>query len=206
MSISKHRMEALVDGVFAIAMTILVLEVKVPDLADPSSGSELLQALRHQLYVIVAYFISFGMLGMFWVWHHRQAHKVREIDGVMVMCSLVFLSLICFFPFAAALFGRYMMNGNLVALLIYLPLVGLILMIQALYFYLAVRRGLILAEVPQSEIASAHKHNLLSCSAFVLSCVPPALTAGIGAGIACVLAAALLFWGARKAPAMRAVH
>ena len=196
-NIHKHRMEALIDGVFAIAMTILVLEVKVPDLADPSSSAELLHALQHHLYVIVAYFLSFAMLGLFWTWHHRLAHKVAEIDGALVMCSLAFLSLVCFFPFAAALFGRFMFHGNLVPLLIYLPVVGLILLSQALYFYLAIKRGLILPSVPRAEVQSAHRRNVVSCAVFSLACIPAALILGWVAVGACVVCAGLLLWAAR---------
>ena len=201
-SIHKHRMEALIDGVFAIAMTILVLEVKVPELVDPSSGIELIHALQHHLSVIVAYFLSFAMLGLFWIWHHRLAHKVAEIDGALVFCSLAFLSLVCFFPFAAALFGRYMFKGNLVPLLIYLPVVGLILLSQALYFWLAIKRGLISPSVPLQEVQSAHRRNVNSCAIFALFCIPAALILGIAAVGACLLcAAALFFWASRKATA-----
>ena len=115
-SVHKHHLEALIDGVFAIAMTILVLEVKVPDLANPSSASELMHSLQHHLYVIVAYFISFAMLGLFWMWHHRLSNKIREINAPLTLCSLAFLSLVCFFPFAAALFGRYIAYGNVFVL------------------------------------------------------------------------------------------
>lgn len=79
--ISKHRMEALVDGVFAIAMTLIVLEVRVPDLENPGESSALLIALGRYGPVLLAYFLSFGLLGLLWVWHHRLSSKAREIDG-----------------------------------------------------------------------------------------------------------------------------
>jgi uncharacterized membrane protein len=125
-NVTKHRMEALIDGVFAVALTILVLEIKVPELADPRSGSELMHALGHHLSTIVAYFLSFAMLGLFWVWHHQLSHKVREIDGAMMSCSLAFLALVSFYPFAAALFSRYIFSGNVSVLLVFLPTIGLI--------------------------------------------------------------------------------
>jgi len=106
----RARIETLVDGVFAIAMTILVLEVKVPDLADHRSAEELAVALWHHGYVIAAYFFSFAMLAIFWVWHHRLAEKVREFDLPLLACIIVLLALVCFFPFAAALLGRYPAN------------------------------------------------------------------------------------------------
>lgn len=196
--IHKHRMEALVDGVFAIAMTILVLEVKVPELGAPSDGVALLHALQHHLYVVVAYFLSFAMLGLFWVWHHRLACKVRDVDGALMLCTLAFLSLICFFPFAAALFGRYVAHTPVVVL-VYLPVVGLILLSQALYFSLAIRRSLILPDVPASEVRDAHRRNLWACAIFCFASTPAALMLGLSAAGAAVLAGALLGWRAWRA-------
>ncbi|MFZ6760059.1 TMEM175 family protein [Undibacterium sp. Ji50W] len=196
--IHKHRMEALIDGVFAIAMTILVLEVKVPELENPRDGAALLHALQHHLYIIIAYFISFAMLGLFWVWHHRLASKVKEIDGALMLCSLGFLSLICFFPFAAALFGRYMFYTP-AALLVYLPVVGLILLSQALYFFVAIKRKLIHEDVSAEAVRSAHKHNLYACGIFCLTAIPSALIAGISVAAGCAVAASLLIWRAIKA-------
>lgn len=64
---SKARMETLVDGVFAIAMTLPIVEVKVPELVNPKSAAELLGSLHHALPTAIAYFLSFFMLGLFWV-------------------------------------------------------------------------------------------------------------------------------------------
>jgi uncharacterized membrane protein len=196
--IHKHRMEALVDGVFAIAMTILVLEVKVPEMANPSDGAALLHALGHHLYVIVAYFLSFAMLGLFWVWHHRLARMVRDIDGVLMTCTLAFLSLICFFPFAAALFGRYVAFTPVVVL-VYLPVVGLILLSQALYFGLAKQRGLLLPDFPAQEVRSAHRYNLLACAVFTLAAAPAALMLGVTAVVTTASLGLLIAWFAWRA-------
>jgi uncharacterized membrane protein len=198
-NVTKHRMEALIDGVFAVALTILVLEIKVPELADPRSGSELMHALGHHLSTIVAYFLSFAMLGLFWVWHHQLSHKVREIDGAMMSCSLAFLALVSFYPFAAALFSRYIFSGNVYVLLVFLPTIGLILLTQTLYFTLAMRRGLVQAGVTQQEMLRAHRSNLYGNAFFMLSAIPAALLLGVGAAIACVVAAALFFWAIFRA-------
>ena len=56
------------DGIFAIAMTILVLELKVPELQNPRSSTELWTALNHAWPTLAAYLFSFLMLGVFWVW------------------------------------------------------------------------------------------------------------------------------------------
>ncbi len=174
MSTSYHlhraRIETLVDGIFAIAMTILVLELKVPDLTDRRSVDELMTALGQHAPVIAAYFFSFGILAAFWLWHHRLAEKIRATDRYLLTCIVGFLSLVCFFPFAAALLGRYPTNVG--ALMIYLSVTGLIVFIQTMYFKLAVVRGLLLESVSQQTVLETHTSNLRSCAIFSLGSVP----------------------------------
>lgn len=193
----RARVETLVDGVFAIALTILVLEVKVPDLVDRRSAEELVVALWHHGYVIAAYFFSFAMLAMFWVWHHRLAEKVREIDLPLLVCIVVFLALVCFFPFAAALLGRYPMN--LAALLVYVPLTGMIIFVQTIFLALAIRRNLIAESVSPEAVILAHKRNLKGCAIFLMASVPTLLRldefVALGGGVI----GALIFWRARRA-------
>ena len=192
----RARIETLVDGVFAIAMTILVLEVKVPDLVDRRSASELVEALLHHGYVIAAYFFSFAMLAIFWVWHHRLAEKVREIDLPLLVCIVVFLSLVCFFPFAAALLGRY--PANLAALLVYVPLTGLIIFIQTIFFALAIRRNLIAESVSAEATLLAHKRNLKGCAIFLIASVPTLLRLDPLVALGGVMIGALIFWRAKR--------
>ena len=200
-TISKHRMDPLIDGVFAVAMTILALEIKVPELEHPGSATELIHFLQHHGSVIGAYFFSFALLGLFWIWHHRLSDKVSRIDGALLCCSLVFLSLVCLFPFASAVFGRYMFAGNVAALLVYLPLLGMILITQTVYFGLAIRRGLIRADVPAADVVKAHRYNLYSVAFFTVSCIPAALLLGIGGAVACGAFAGVMLWLALRSPA-----
>lgn len=192
----RARLETLVDGVFAIAMTILVLEIKVPELADRNSPGELLTALAHHGYVIGAYFFSFAMLGLFWVWHHRLAEKVRELDLPLLVCALVFLALVCFFPFASALLGRY--PANLTALLIYVPVIGVILLMQTLFFWIAMRRGLLVESLGQDERLRTHKRNLRGLAIFCIASVPTAMRLSLVAAPVCAAIGAWLFWCARS--------
>ena len=174
--LSKGRLEALVDGVFAIAMTILVLEVRVPELRDSRSSAELLTHLRHLGPTLAAYFFSFFMLGLFWMWHHRLAAKVRRLNARTIALSLFFLALVSFFPFAAGVLGRYPLNP--VSLAIYLPAIGGILLTQWAFFLVARAGGLLDPEVPEAEIRSAHARNLRGCAIFFLVAIPSALRVG----------------------------
>ena len=110
-AISKSRLEFLFDGVFAIAMTLLVLELKVPDLANRSSIQELAQALGHSAPTFVSYLISFFVLGVFWYRHNQHYHHFRVITPAMLILSFIQLAAAAFFPFCAALLGRYPTNA-----------------------------------------------------------------------------------------------
>lgn len=192
----KARLEALVDGIFAIAMTILVLEVKVPTISDKQSTTELLHALAHDGVVILAYFASFAFLGLFWVWHHKLTSKIREIDLPLLICSLSFLSLICFFPFAAALFGRYPVN--LTANIVYVLLLGLILFSQTYMFWLAICRNQIIESVTTKEALASHISNMIGCAIFFLALSPTGFRINMYAGFSCILAGLIAFWRIRK--------
>lgn len=192
--IHRTRLETLVDGVFAIAMTILVLEVKVPELSDRRSAEELFHALLHHGYVIGAYFFSFAMLGLFWVWHHRLAEHIREIDLPVLVCALSFLALVCFFPFASALLGRY--TVNLAALLVYVPVVGLIVLLQTLFFWTAMRRGLVTVDAAQAW--RTHQRNLIGLAVFCISCTPTLMRLNFYAPVIGLALGGLLIWRARR--------
>jgi uncharacterized membrane protein len=68
--ISKNRLEALSDGVFAIVMTLLVLELLSPTVAEATTAAELNHALFQLWPKVLSYVISFAVLGAFWVGHH----------------------------------------------------------------------------------------------------------------------------------------
>jgi len=197
----RARVETLVDGVFAIAMTILVLEVKVPDLVDQRSAEELLLALWHHGYVIAAYFFSFAMLAVFWVWHHRLAEKVRDIDLPLLVCIVVFLALVCFFPFAAALLGRYPLN--LTALLVYVPLLGLIIFVQTMFYAIAIRRKLIDESVSTEAMLLAHQRNLRGCAIFMVASVPTLLRLDPFVALGGAVMGGLIFWRAKRLVCLR---
>lgn len=99
----KNRVEAFTDGVFAIVITLLILELRLPDV----SASELPSALRDLLPSIGAYVLSFALIGMYWVFHHYSMSLVHEVDGVLLWLNIVFLLFISFMPFPTMMMGRY---------------------------------------------------------------------------------------------------
>jgi len=108
--LSKGRMEALTDGIFAIAMTLLVLELKVPDLPKSASVSELLHKIGEEMPAIFSFLISFLYCGLLWVLHHLAMHFVRHLQIVLVWLNLVFLMSISTMPFSCGLLGHLLRN------------------------------------------------------------------------------------------------
>ena len=101
------RIEALADGIFAVAMTLLVLDVKLPGDEVFTSSAALLDRVLSLSHTFVIYFISFIVLGMFWVGHHVQFHFIRYVDHALLWLNLLFLFGITSVPFGTAMLGDY---------------------------------------------------------------------------------------------------
>jgi uncharacterized membrane protein len=100
--LSTARIQALCDGVFAVAMTLLILDVKVPLSSHDLPGH--LYALR---FKVLSYVFSFVILGIYWVGHHNQYHYIRRADRTLLWLNLLFFLTIAFIPFSAALIAEH---------------------------------------------------------------------------------------------------
>ena len=105
--LSIHRSDALTDGVFAVAMTLLVIDLKLPDHSLIHSADELAQALAALLPKAISWFISFGVLAFFWFGHQRAFSQVRSADGKLVALNIGQLAFVSVMPFSAALVGEH---------------------------------------------------------------------------------------------------
>jgi uncharacterized membrane protein len=101
--LATSRIMALTDGVFAIVLTLLVLDLHAP---IASSDAQLLDDLEGLLPSLLAFVISFAVVGIFWYGHHMESHWIRRSDRVHLGLTLLLLLTICFVPFSAALLGR----------------------------------------------------------------------------------------------------
>lgn len=111
----KNRLENLTDGVFAIVFTILVLEIRVPELHFEPSAGELWSALASIGPLFGAYLISFVVLTMFWIGHHSLYHFfVKNINRQLILLNLLYLMFIALIPFSAHLIGTYPTNQTAV--------------------------------------------------------------------------------------------
>lgn len=110
MLLSKGRMEALTDGIFAIAMTLLVLELKVPDLPKSTTAPELLHRIHEEGPAIMSFIISFLYCGLLWVFHHMAMHFIRHLQMLLVWVNLLFLMSVSTMPFSCGLLGHFLRN------------------------------------------------------------------------------------------------
>jgi uncharacterized membrane protein len=100
--IAFNRVVAFTDGVFAIAITLLVLALEIPD-----EGSEVGTELVHQGDDFFAYLLSFAVLGRLWMTHHRFFASLARFDGPMMSLNLVYLAGIALVPFTSEVLGDY---------------------------------------------------------------------------------------------------
>ncbi|HEY3177252.1 MAG TPA: TMEM175 family protein [Casimicrobiaceae bacterium] len=103
----KNRMEALIDGIFAVALTLLVLDIKLPEGVAYATNEQLWNRLVELERHFVIYAISFIVIGIYWVAHHVQFHYVRYTDRRLIWINMLFLLLISFLPFATDLVGDH---------------------------------------------------------------------------------------------------
>jgi len=102
-NVSNPRIETLVDGVFAIALTLLILEIKI---SHADSDGELTKQLIGLIPKFFAYFLSFAILGLLWFEHQMVSHYVIRSDRIHIWLNLAFLLCISLIPFSASLLGE----------------------------------------------------------------------------------------------------
>jgi uncharacterized membrane protein len=132
----KHeRLHALADGIFAIAMTLLVLELKVPEIKN-ATNAELLHSLKDLLPSFYSFVLSFFLLFIYWrAFNAVVGTLAKTINATVVLVSAVFLLLISVVPFSSYFFGRY--GSTQVGIGVYVAnLVMIGLMMQLLRSYI----------------------------------------------------------------------
>lgn len=127
---SKSRVETFSDGIFAIIITLLVLEIKVPHIGDHHAPGELLAALKGLLPKFLSWIISFFTIAVIWVNHHKIFKQIRQLDNGIFWWNAVLLLWSSFIPFPTAVLGDY--PGNPVSLVLY----GLVMSLMAVSFSL----------------------------------------------------------------------
>jgi uncharacterized membrane protein len=105
--LGKNRIEALSDGIFAIVMTLLVLEIHLPELPGNASNLQLAPALAHLWPKFLSYGVSFVSLGVYWISHHNLYHLIRRSDRVLLWLNIFFFMLASLLPFSTSLLNAF---------------------------------------------------------------------------------------------------
>jgi uncharacterized membrane protein len=107
--VSTARLEAFSDGVIAVAVTLLVLDITVPTLRGHET---LVHALLEQWPKYAAYLVSFMTIGIIWINHHLMINRLRTADRMILTLNLLLLATIAVLPFATSLFATYLKEGQ----------------------------------------------------------------------------------------------
>lgn len=129
-----RRIEALSDGVFAVAMTLLIIDIRVPELTFKPDLAELGRAVLGLWPHFATYAVSFLIVGLYWVSHHLLFDLIRRSDRGLMWLNMFFLLFVVVIPFSTALLGRY--NDNHFAVFFYgVNMIFVGLSLQGLWTY-----------------------------------------------------------------------
>jgi uncharacterized membrane protein len=104
---SVQRMVQFSDGVFTVALTLLVIDIAVPTLPNGAPAAALVAQLSSQVPNILAFALTFWVVGAFWLTHHRHFLFIRHYDQSLLVLNLVLLMTVCFIPWPTAVLGHY---------------------------------------------------------------------------------------------------
>ncbi|ULH17082.1 DUF1211 domain-containing protein (plasmid) [Deinococcus sp. KNUC1210] len=109
---SSGRLEAFSDGVFAIAITLLILEIRVPSVEDASTPPLLWHALISRWPSYFAFLLSFGTIFVAWIGHHLMLQQVKVVTLSLVWTNALFLLFVTFLPFPTALVAEHLTHPS----------------------------------------------------------------------------------------------
>ena len=123
-NLPSARMQTLFDGISSIAMTLLVMNIQVPDSAAAMNNGELITLLYSMMPRFFVFILSFLLLASLWRIHHRQYQWIESLDGSLLWINIFWQLFIALLPFSASLIGEYgnhtvsalVFHGNLLAI------------------------------------------------------------------------------------------
>jgi uncharacterized membrane protein len=185
----KNRVEAFSDGVIAVAITLLALDLPIPA-AIP--GRDLAATLGHDWPSFAAFAASFLTIGIIWINHHAMLRRLARVDHTMLVLNLLLLMGICLLPFSTALLSEYLTasSGQRLAAAIY----GGSLLVMSCFFYafqwhaLVRRPELLLEEVTAETRATVLKRNRFGLLPYAVATAAAAISGYLTFAICVALA------------------
>jgi uncharacterized membrane protein len=162
-----NRILAFTDGLFAIAMTLLVVDLAVPVLHHDSSVHELADQLNNEKEKFISFFISFAVIGRYWLAHHAFFSQLARMDRPLIALNLLYLAFIAFLPFPTALLGEYFANP--LSVVIYAVNVAIVSGMEVVLFSRAQNHGLLEKKLPRDVYRFGAAMSLAPVVFFMLS-------------------------------------
>jgi TMEM175 potassium channel family protein len=183
--VATNRLEAFSDGVFAIAITLLVLELNVP------AGDNLWHQLKEEWPSFAAFFVSFWVIGIIWVNHHGVLDHLARADRGVLYLNLLLLFTVVFIPFPTALLADHLKSGEdeTVAAVVYSgAFVAMSVAYGFLWTYITNRKELLGVELTDEEIRHISRRFLIGNPFYILQLIvafiSPAVVLVINAALA----------------------
>jgi uncharacterized membrane protein len=145
-SVEFARVLTFSDGMFAIAMTLLVVGIEVPDIPDTDDVGELWNALGDLYPSIISFVISFAVIGRYWLAHHQFFWLLKGMTLGLIGVNVIYLGFIAFLPFPTALLGNFFENP--LAFTIYSLAVAVVSGMEVVMFRSARRSGMLKKPMP----------------------------------------------------------
>ena len=186
---SPERLEAFSDGVFAIAITLLVLEIRVPSrdqLADPA---ELIKALGALWPSYVGYLLSFVTIGIIWANHHNLFRLVGRVSHGLVLANLLLLLTVGFVPFPTALLAATLETPSAqIGVLVYAAtFIAVAVAFNVLWYEIRTRPGVLRPDVEAWSIAAISRSYRLGPPGYMLAFVGALISPVLGMAVIVVL-------------------
>jgi uncharacterized membrane protein len=157
------------DAVFAIAMTLLVVEIGVPETVEGARDdpAALLGAFADKGPLIFAFFLGCYVIGLYWAAHHRFMSWLEAVDRGFVVLTVVYLAFVALLPFPTGVLGEF--GQNPISVVAFALNMGAVSGMEAVLFAYARRRGLFREELPSDVYRWSLGSSLLPVLAFALS-------------------------------------
>jgi uncharacterized membrane protein len=155
------------DAVFAIAITLLALEIRLPVTSGPLTDAQLLQGLWTIWPKYLGYIVSFLVIGVFWMGHHRRFQFIECYDRTLILLNIFLLMVVAFVPFPTSIISQY---GNQTATIFYaLTITAMGLLSVAIWQYASHHNRLVSPQITQQQRRRETLRTLVVPSIFALS-------------------------------------
>lgn len=165
--VGLERLVFFSDAVFAIAITLLALEIRLPEDIAQAGNTDLLNSLFSVWPKYLGFIVSFLSIGNFWIIHHRQYRFIKRYDTRLMFINLLVLMSVAFIPFPTAVISE---NGNRTATILYALSTSVVGLLSALLWaYASHKHRLVSANLERVVIRRGMLRNLIAPAIFLLS-------------------------------------